>query len=135
MFLMQENPVILFDGVCNLCNGAVNFVIRHDKKRKFRFAPLQSNAGMNLREQFSLPTSINTILLISNGQVYDRSRAALEIARQLTFPFPLLYGFIIVPAFIRNTVYRFISRNRYKWFGKKDACMVPGPGISERFLL
>ena len=134
MNFLQEKPVILFDGVCNLCNRAVNFVIRRDKKKKFMFAALQSDAGRALREKYSLSPELNTILLIQGGRVYDRSGAALRIARYLSLPYPLLYGFIIVPPFIRNAVYIYIARNRYKWFGKKDACMVPGPAINDRFL-
>jgi predicted DCC family thiol-disulfide oxidoreductase YuxK len=131
---MKETPVILFDGVCNLCNGAVNFIIRRDVQKKFRFAALQSDAGKKLREKFSIRPDVETILLISDGQVHKMSGAVLRIARELSFPYSLLYGFIIVPPFIRNAVYKYIARKRYQWFGKQESCMMPTPDITERFL-
>ena len=132
---MEQKPVILFDGVCNLCNAAVNFVIRRDRHKRFLFAALQSEAGLRLRENLSLPPEINTIILVSGNRAYTRSGAALRIARKLPLPYSILYGFIIVPPFIRNFVYNYVASNRYKWFGKKVSCMVPGPDISERFLV
>lgn len=131
---MEDTPVILFDGVCNLCNGAVNFIIRRDVKKKFRFAALQSEAGKKMHSIFLTGNSIESIVLISGAQVYYKSAAALQIARLLPLPWRLLYGFIIVPAFIRNAVYNFIARNRYKWFGKKERCMLPTREVLSRFL-
>ncbi|MEJ0032242.1 MAG: thiol-disulfide oxidoreductase DCC family protein [Bacteroidota bacterium] len=129
-----SSPIILFDGVCNLCNQSIQFVIRHDPKSKFRFAALQSDFGQKqLREHhFNSEDFVSVILLVDN-RVYDRSRAALEIARRLNGLWPLFYVFVIVPPFVRNFVYDWISRNRYKWFGRKDACMIPTPELKSRF--
>lgn len=127
--------VIYFDGVCNLCNGSVQFVIKRDKAGKFRFAPLQSRAGQAILARNGLSGEHFTSFLLSeNGKLYRRSTAALRVVRRLPGAWPLLYGFIIVPPFIRNAVYDFIARNRYRWFGKKEACMVPTPELKSRFL-
>lgn len=130
-----SHPVVLFDGVCNFCEGSVRFIIDRDPKGRFRFASLQSEAGKQFAEEHGGDTSqLNTMMLIQDGTLYKRSSAALRIARGLRFPWPLAWAFIIVPPFIRNAVYNIIARNRYKWFGQKDACMIPTPEIRERFL-
>lgn len=130
-----EQPVILFDGVCNLCNGSVLFIIQRDPKAKFRFGSLQSDFGKNQMRKFGLPeTELNSVLLVKHGQLYQKSNAALEIAYQLSGGWPLLYGFKIVPRILRDWIYNWISRNRYKWFGKKDACMIPTPELKSRFV-
>ncbi|MFP5040905.1 thiol-disulfide oxidoreductase DCC family protein [Parasediminibacterium sp. JCM 36343] len=127
--------IILFDGVCNLCSSSVQFVIRHDAKGIFKFASLQSNSGQVLLAQYHLPqTSFNSFVYLDNGRVYLQSSAALQVARHLDGAWFLLYYFIIVPPFIRNWVYRTISNNRYKWFGKQDACWLPTPALQKRFL-
>lgn len=132
---MSTQPIILFDGICNFCNGAVNFTIKRDKHKLIRFAPLQSEAGRQLTAQYSLPENdMRSFLFIENGKVYNRSTAALRVCRYLKGLWPLMYAFIIVPAFIRNAVYDFIARNRYKWFGQKDECMIPAPDVKARFL-
>ena len=132
---MDNNPTILFDGVCNFCNGAVNFTIKRDKKRTLKFAPLQSDAGQQLLRQFNLSTNqFNSFVFIEKGVVYTQSTAALKVSKYLTTFWPLLQGFIIVPAFIRDGIYNFIAKNRYKWFGKKEQCMMPTTAIRERFL-
>ncbi|MBC7936058.1 MAG: DUF393 domain-containing protein [Rhizobacter sp.] len=132
---MNEGPVILFDGVCNLCNGSVQYVIRHDKAAIFRFASLQSDSGQQLLQQYQLPQSdFASFVLIENGKAHTRSAAALKVARKLSGAVKLLYGFIIVPAFIRDWFYNFISGNRYKWFGKRDSCMIPTPELKNRFI-
>ena len=132
---MNDGPVILFDGVCNLCNSAVQYVIRHDPKSKFRFASLQSDAGKQLLRQFDLPENdINSFVLIQKDKAFTRSRAALTVAKQLKGPISLLYGFIIVPSFIRDVVYDLVAKKRYYWFGKKDSCMVPDPSLNSRFI-
>ena len=132
---MSDYPVILFDGVCNLCNSSVQFIITRDPKAQFRFASLQSKYGQQQMIQFNLPTSeLNSVLLIKDGKLYQKSSAALHIARMLTGAWPLMFVFIIVPPFIRNAVYDFIARNRYKWFGKKDECMIPTPELKSRFI-
>jgi predicted DCC family thiol-disulfide oxidoreductase YuxK len=131
----MKKQIILFDGVCNLCNGAVQFVIKRDRWGKFNYAALQSSSGQQLLKEHHLPlTDFYSIVLIKNGKVYQKSRAALEIARGLSGLWPLLYTFIIVPSFIRNGIYNWISANRYKWFGRKDECMIPTPELKSRFL-
>jgi predicted DCC family thiol-disulfide oxidoreductase YuxK len=132
---MSNHPVILFDGVCNLCNNSVQFVISHDPEGRFRFAALQSASGQSLlRERHLDPETFTSIVLIMNGRVYQRSRAALEIARRLSGLWPLIYAFIIVPPFVRDWVYDWIAANRYKWFGKRNECMIPTPELRSRFL-
>ncbi|MDB5201652.1 MAG: hypothetical protein JWQ27_1061 [Ferruginibacter sp.] len=132
---MPAQPLILFDGICNLCNGAVQFVIRHDGKALFQFAPLQSNAGQEILAKFSLSKQdFDSFVLLENNKAYKKSTAALKVARRLDGPVKMLYGFIIVPVFIRDAVYSWIAKNRYRWFGRKDSCMVPQPGIVSRFL-
>jgi predicted DCC family thiol-disulfide oxidoreductase YuxK len=132
---MNNHPVILFDGVCNFCNGAVNFTIKRDKKKLIRFAPLQSEAGQQLSAQFGLPPNdLRSFLLIENGKMYNRSTAALKVCRHLTGLWPLCAALLVIPAFIRNAVYDFIAKNRYKWFGQRQECMMPTPDIRARFL-
>jgi predicted DCC family thiol-disulfide oxidoreductase YuxK len=131
---IKSKQVILFDGVCNLCNQSVQFIIQKDPSGKFTFAALQSSFGKQLLENYQLPPRTYSVILIKNSKVYQRSSAALEIAKQLTGLWPLLYGLIIVPPFIRNAVYDWIARNRYRWFGRKDECMIPTPELKSRFL-
>ena len=132
---MSTEPVILFDGVCNFCNGAVNFTIKRDKNKIIKFAPLQSEIGKAFIKQYGLPENdMRSFLLIENGKLCSKSTAALKVCRYLKGLWPLCYGFIIVPAFIRNAVYDLIAKNRYKWFGQKKECMVPTPDVKARFL-
>lgn len=132
---MAQQSIILFDGVCNLCNAAVQFIIKRDDKNQFLFASLQSETGRLLLKQFKLDKiEMNSIILIQNGQVYKRSTAALLVAKKLKRPWFFLYGFIIVPQFIRDGVYNIIAKNRYRWFGRKDACMIPKPELKAKFL-
>ncbi|MEC0227330.1 thiol-disulfide oxidoreductase DCC family protein [Paenibacillus alba] len=131
----DEPAIVLFDGVCYLCSGAVQFILRNDPKGIFRFASLQSGSGLKLLEQHDLPTDIlSTIVLIEGGRAYTRSTAALRIARRLRGALPLAYAAIIIPAPLRNLVYAFIARNRYRWFGKSETCMLPRPEVKMRFL-
>lgn len=131
----QQHKVILFDGVCNLCNGAVTFIIKRDPKDRFRFAALQEDIGQSLVAEYGIDTSkVDSIVLIDDGKVYVKSSAALRIARYMSSAYPLLYGFMIIPNFIRNWVYDFIARNRYKWYGKKESCMIPTPELKAKFL-
>jgi predicted DCC family thiol-disulfide oxidoreductase YuxK len=130
-----NNPVILFDGVCNLCNQSVQFVIRHDPRSNFRFAALQSDFGQSvLREHHLHDEELLSVVLLTGTRVYERSRAALEIARRLNGLWPLMYVFVIVPPFIRDLVYDWIARNRYRWFGRRDECMIPTPELRARFI-
>lgn len=132
---MKEQAIILFDGVCNLCNRSVQTVIRFDKKNSFQFASLQSNRGQALLKQHGLSEKeLSSFVLIQHNKAITRSSAALTVARQLSGPIKILYAFMIVPAFIRDGVYNIIARNRYKWFGKQDTCMIPSPELKARFL-
>ena len=132
---MKQSSIILFDGVCNLCNSSVQFVIKHDADKKFMFASLQSTAGQLLLKQFDLPLQdFNSFILIENEKIFLKSTAALMVAKQLKGAVKLLYGFIVVPPFIRNGAYNFIAKNRYKWFGKKESCILPTPELKARFL-
>lgn len=131
----EKYSIILFDGVCNLCNSSINFVIRHDPKNRFQFAALQSEIGASLTEEFTIdPNDTDSIILIENNTAYVKSTAALRIAKGLSGAYPLLYAFIIIPTFIRNKVYDYVAKNRYKWYGKKDSCMIPTPELKSRFL-
>ncbi len=133
--MKKDNPIVLFDGVCNLCNRAVQFIIKRDKKKQFRFASLQGKAGNELLKKFDLPANVfNSFILFEEGKVYTRSTAALRIAKKLPGGWKLLYGLMILPRFIRNAVYNVIAKNRYKWFGKRNECMIPTPELKERFL-
>jgi predicted DCC family thiol-disulfide oxidoreductase YuxK len=129
-----SHPVILFDGVCNLCNASVQYVIKHDKGRLFRFASLQSSFGEKVLKENNLPNNtFNSFILLDNNKIYTRSTAALLVAKKLNAFIKLLYGFIIVPKFIRDFVYDVIAKNRYKWFGKKEACWLPTPELKRLF--
>ena len=130
-----KHPVILFDGVCNLCNGSVQYVIKHDPHRIFRFASLQSSFGQKILADHKLPENdFNSFILFEDGKMYTRSTAALRVAKRLTGFIKILYGFSIVPGFIRDGIYNLIAKNRYKWFGKKDACWLPTPELKNLFI-
>lgn len=132
---MEKGSVIFFDGMCNLCNGAVQFVIERDNNNIFKFAALQSDFAKLELLKFTLAVGQGgSFVLLEHGKVYEQSTAALKVARKLNGLWPLLYGFIVVPAFIRNAVYSYIARNRYKWFGKKESCWVPTPDLRSKFL-
>ncbi|KWW21705.1 MULTISPECIES: thiol-disulfide oxidoreductase DCC family protein [Peribacillus] len=129
------NPVILFDGDCNFCDASVQFIIKRDPKGLFHFASLQSEAGQELLKKYDVPADIDSMVLIEKDQAHYKSSAALRISRRLQGAWKLCYGFIVVPSFIRNMVYDFIAKNRYKWFGKKEeSCMLPSPSVRKRFL-
>ncbi|MBI1295885.1 DUF393 domain-containing protein [bacterium] len=131
----QERPILLFDGVCNLCNGAVKFIIAQDPKGKYAFASLQSTVGEALLRRHNLPTQhIDTVVLVEDGKAYTRSSAGLRVARGLGGLWALLYVFMVVPRPIRDAVYDFIARNRYRWFGRQESCMLPSKEIADRFL-
>ncbi|WP_100614543.1 thiol-disulfide oxidoreductase DCC family protein [Confluentibacter citreus] len=134
--LPHNKKLILFDGVCNLCNASVQYIIKHDKKNVFLFAALQSDLGKQIIEAYGIDTNkTDSILLYTpeNG-IYYKSTAALKIARHLGFPINVMGTFIIIPAFIRNCVYDYIAKNRYKWYGKKESCMIPTPELKNKFL-
>ena len=132
---MNDNPIILFDGVCNFCNSAVNFTLKRNTKADIRFAPMQSEAGQKLLQQYNLPVDdMQSFIFIEAGIVYKQSTAALKVCRHLKGLWPMCYGFMIVPKFIRDGIYSWIAKNRYKWFGVKQACMIPTPEVRSRFL-
>jgi len=133
----KNKQLILFDGVCNLCNSSVVYVIKRDTKNKFLFAPLQSDSGEKVINRFDINTKETDSILLFNPQtdkINYKSTAALKIAKQLGFPINLLGVFLIVPKFIRNWVYDYIAKHRYQWYGKKEACMIPTPELKAKFL-
>ena len=130
----SKHKIILFDGVCNLCNTSVNFVIKNDKKGVFRFAPIQTNFGESTLKKYHINTNdTDSIILIDEDIHYIKSTAALYIAKELSGAYPLLFCFMIVPKFIRNWIYDLVAKNRYKWFGKKESCMIPTPELKNKF--
>ena len=130
-----REPVLLFDGVCNLCERCVRFVIRRDPAGRFRFASLQSPYARELLTNVTeADSALNSVVLIVNGEVYLKSSAMLQAARCLRWPWPLAGVFFIVPRFIRDAIYEWIGGHRYDWFGKKAECWVPTPELRDRFL-
>lgn len=126
---------MLFDGVCNLCNSSVQFILNRDKQRKFLFGSLQGEAGQQLLKQFNMPVNeFNSFILVEDGKPYTRSTAVLRMLKHLGRGWQLFYAFIIIPKFIRDAVYNTIARNRYKWFGKREVCRVPTPEERTLFL-
>lgn len=133
--IQDQYDIVLFDGVCNLCNAAVDLIIRNDKAGNFKVGALQDEKSRSILEEYTIdPEYLDSIILIRGDQVFYRSRAALEISKKLRGLWPLLYAFIVVPNFIRDPVYNWIADNRYSWFGKKDTCRLPTPEEKEKFL-
>ncbi|WP_395090970.1 thiol-disulfide oxidoreductase DCC family protein [Armatimonas sp.] len=129
------SAIVLFDGVCNLCDKSVRFIFCHDPSGYFKFAPLQSQTAQKLlADAGASAPDLNSILLIEDGKVYSHSTAALRIARRLKAPFPLLWAGMILPRPLRDIVYKVIAKNRYKWFGQKESCELPPKDLRERFL-
>ena len=133
---MTENKtILLFDGYCNLCSSTVQFVLTHEKNSELYFTSLQSDLGVELLKKYALNTSdVDSIVLIKNNKAYIKSSAALKVSKHLKGLYPALQVFYIVPAFIRNVVYDYIAKNRYKWYGKSETCMIPEKKVSHRFL-
>lgn len=132
---MPAEKIILFDGICNLCNSSVNFIIDRDKKNLFKFASLQSEAGQSLLKKHGLNSSeFDSIILITGGKYFGKSSAVLRIAKDLNLPWKFFQVFIIIPSPLRDFLYDFIAGNRYKWFGKKDSCRIPTPDLKSKFL-
>ncbi len=134
---IQSDQIILFDGVCNFCSGIVKFIIRRDKKAKFKFTPLQSDFSKNLLQQFDIIvdiTNLDTFVYFRHDKAYVKSTAALYVLRDIGGLYRLLFVFIIIPNFIRNFLYSLISKSRYRIWGKRDKCMVPTPEIIDRFI-
>jgi len=135
MQISASTPLILFDGLCNLCNSSVQFVLRHDKKKVFHFASLQGANGKEYLKKHKLPeTQLNSFILVEGDVLYTRSTAALRVCKKLGGGWPLLYAAIWIPPFIRDGIYNWIAQNRYRWFGKRAACWVPTPELKSRFL-
>lgn len=127
--------VILFDGVCNLCNASVNWIIDRDKNNLFKFASLQSEYGQSVIKKFNITGDyMDTVVLQEEGKVYLRSAAALRILKHLGGIYSIAYIFIIIPEFVRDFIYNVIAKNRYRWFGKQDACRIPSPDLKAKFL-
>ncbi len=131
-----RHPLILFDGICNLCESSVQFVIRHDKRERYRFASLQSDAAQRVLKEYAYDDDeLGSVLLVADGRVYQKSSAALRIAKYLDGGWPILYYlFSWIPTGLADIVYDFIGNRRYKWFGKKDECWLPDEHLRKRFL-
>lgn len=132
----QNKQIILFDGVCNLCNRFVQWVIKRDKRDTFRFAPLQGEIGMQLMQEHKLhPEKIDSIILVQPNAGYSvKSTAALKIGASMGGMYRALVIFRIIPVFLRDPIYDWVARNRYKWYGKRDQCMIPTPELKSKFL-
>jgi len=135
MTIPSGKKIILFDGVCNLCNSSIQFVINHDKKNQFIFGSFQGKEGQKYLQQYNLPSgNFNSFMLIEDEKLYTESTAALRVCRHLGGGWGLLYVFVIVPKFIRDGIYGIVARNRYNWFGKKEVCWLPTAGLKDKFL-
>lgn len=134
--LPNEKQLVIFDGTCNLCNTYVQYIIRHDKKDIYRFTALQSETGQDLVQKFNIDTAkIDSIILYSEIKgIYYKSTAVLKIASHLGFPRNILKIFLIIPPFIRNWFYDLVAKNRYKWYGKRETCMVPTAELQKKFI-
>lgn len=130
-----DKSLVLYDGVCHLCNGFVHFILRRDAQKHFQFGYLQSAEGQRILGSLpTVPEGLDTVVLIENGKVSTRSTAALRIARRLDRGWPLCYGFIIVPRFLRDVVYNLVSKHRYRFFGRSEQCLLPSQDYKERFI-
>lgn len=138
MAILPQSPpehLVLFDGVCNLCNGVVQFLIARDALGRFHFATLQGETGQAVMKDFAMEKeSMRTLIYLRRGKIHLRSSAALWIARDMRGLWPLAFGLIIVPRFLRDAVYDLVARHRYRWFGRTDSCMVPTPELQARFM-
>lgn len=130
----QADKIVLFDGVCNFCASSVQFIIKHDKSNSLQFASLQSTIGQELLTKYNMPKNLEGVVFIENGKAYFKSLAAFRIVRYFSGFWKGLILFSILPKFITDFFYDIIAKNRYKWFGKKDSCMIPSPEIRSRFL-
>ncbi|WP_191090658.1 thiol-disulfide oxidoreductase DCC family protein [Niallia endozanthoxylica] len=126
--------VILFDGECNLCDRSVQFIIKRDNKALYKFASTKSDAGQKLLRKHRVPVDLDSFILVEGNKCFYKSTAALRVCKNLKGGWKLLYGLLIVPKPVRDYVYGMVAKNRYKWFGKMDSCMIPSPEIRKRFL-
>ena len=132
---LENQPyIVIFDGLCNLCNGAVQFIIRHDKKNRFVFASLQSEVAKKLLNEIQVPSSLETIVLIKGHKHFQKSDAVLEIAKKLFGLWLMVYGFKIIPRILRDALYNWVAKKRYTWFAKRDSCLSPSPEFIDKFL-
>jgi predicted DCC family thiol-disulfide oxidoreductase YuxK len=136
---MDPKPaIILFDGVCNLCNGTVQFIVKRDRAARFRFASLQGEAARRVCAEAGIAApdarEPDSIIVLAEGRALERSDAVLAIAARLPFPWPLLGAFRVLPQGLRDLAYRFVARRRYRWFGRRKSCMVPTPALCDRFI-
>ncbi len=130
-----HQKIILFDGVCNLCEQSVQFVLKRDRHGIFKFASLQSAVGQQLLQQYGLNTTeLSSFVLIDNGKAWTKSSGALRVAKYLSGGWKLLYVFNLLPRLLRDPVYNFIAANRYRWYGRKTSCWMPTPELRSRFL-
>lgn len=135
MRIQDQYKLVLFDGVCNLCNNAVDFIIRKDKKNRFKVGALQDEQVKEILEDYTIDSDyLDSLVLIDGDQVYYKSTAALHISRNLGGLWPLLYGFVILPKIIRDPIYDWVARNRYRWFGKKETCRLPTEEERNKFI-
>lgn len=128
----RERPILFFDGVCNLCNATIQFILRNERSDALLFSPLQSQLGQKALQ--NLPPGVDSLVLLVNEKLYIQSTAALHVAAYLKFPYFLLKHLKIIPRFIRDPVYRFIAQHRYKFFGKRLSCMIPSSSLNDRFV-
>jgi predicted DCC family thiol-disulfide oxidoreductase YuxK len=127
-------PVVLFDGVCKLCNGSVNFILPRDSKGRLKLAPLQSDYGRAvLREHGKNPDALDSMMLLEGDQLTVKSTAVIRISKYLDGAWPLCMIALVIPPFIRDFIYDIIAKNRYRWFGKYDTCRLPDSGLENRF--
>ena len=131
--ITEDAPIVLFDGICNLCNASVQFILKYEKKPIFKFGTLQSTKVKELLSSYDTELISDSVLLIQNDKIYQESTAALRIARELKY-FWVLYYLIYIPSWLRDPIYRLIVRNRYKWFGKRETCMIPTEELKNRFI-
>ncbi|WP_237661949.1 thiol-disulfide oxidoreductase DCC family protein [Sutcliffiella horikoshii] len=133
--IAKKHPILLFDGVCNLCNSMVTFVIKRDQKATFKFASLQSDVGQHLLREYSLPMEeFDSFYFVDGKKIYTKSSAALKVAKELDGAWKLFYPLILIPKPLRDIVYSYVAKNRYRWFGKRNQCMLPNPEVKKRFL-
>lgn len=132
--MLQGHGIILFDGVCNLCNKTVQFILKHDHKEYFLFASLQSEIGQSLLKQHGLPSDLNSVVLIEGDQTYTESDVPLQICKRLPKLWKLLFIGKLIPPPVRNSLYRLIAKKRYSWWGQSESCMIPAPQLKKRFL-
>ncbi len=132
--LPSDQLIVLYDGVCHLCQRSVRFIIRHDKKNKFKFASLQSEIAQKRFSEIHFKNSLETIVLLKGTQHFEKSNAVLEIAKHLSGAWPLLYVFKFIPRLLRDAVYTYIAKHRYRWFGRSDSCLIPSEEMKAKFL-